>query len=102
LTRRGADLRAHADRVHQYQGYDQLMEWTPVLFIAIKITVFVLCMFFAIRWHYDQDTKENEMPVGAVIFAGVKVAAVFVLSVLVLGLLTFVICWKLGLDLTLP
>jgi hypothetical protein len=78
------------------------MEWVPILLVALKIIVFVPCMFFAIKWHYDQATKENEIPMRAVILAGVKGAAVFALSLLVLGLFTFVICRKLGLDLTPP
>jgi hypothetical protein len=59
-------------------------------------------MFFAIKWHYDQGQKEKEMDKRAVLRAGGKVAAVFVLSLLGLGLFTFVLIRMLGLDLTFP
>ena len=59
-------------------------------------------MFFAIKWHYDQGQKEKEMDKRAVLRAGGKVAAVFVLSLLGLGLVTFFLGTMLGLDLTLP
>jgi hypothetical protein len=57
-------------------------------------------MFFAIKWHYDQGKKEKEKR--AVLRAAGKVAAVFVLLLLVLVFLTFVLARKLGLDLTYP
>jgi hypothetical protein len=57
-------------------------------------------MFFAIKWHYDQGKKGKEKR--AVLRAGGKVAAVFVLSLLGLGLATFVLARMLGLDLTFP
>jgi hypothetical protein len=74
------------------------MDWVPVVFIVFK--AFVLCtgMFFAIKWHYDQDRKQRI----AVLRAGGKVAAVFALLLLGLLLLTFGLSRMLGLDLTLP
>ncbi|WP_342745561.1 hypothetical protein [Noviherbaspirillum humi] len=59
-------------------------------------------MFFAIKWHYDQGQKEREMDKRAVLRAGGKVAAVFVLSLLGLGLVTFAVARMLGLDLSIP
>jgi hypothetical protein len=61
-------------------------------------------MFFAIKWHYDQGKKEKsrEMEKRAVLLAGTKVAAVFVLSLLSLVLFTVVFARMLGLDLTFP
>ena len=35
------------------------MDWVPVVFIAFKLTVFGTCMFFAIKWHYDQGKKKK-------------------------------------------
>lgn len=78
------------------------MDWIPIFFVAFKVLVFVPCMFFAIKWHYDQGKKEKEMDKRALLLAGVKVAAAFMLLLLVLGLFTFVLCRKLGLDLTYP
>ena len=82
-----------------YPGNKQLMDWVPKLFIALKVLMFVPCMFFAIKWHYDQAKNENGMAIRTVLIASVKVAAVFVLSILVLGLFTFVFSRKLGLEL---
>jgi hypothetical protein len=52
-------------------------------------------MFFAIKWHYDQGKKERR----AALRAGAKLGAVFVLSLLGVGLITFFLCRTLGLDL---
>ncbi|HZU62342.1 MAG TPA: hypothetical protein VFF98_01555 [Novosphingobium sp.] len=35
------------------------MEWVPVVFITFKLIVFGTGMFFAIKWHYDQDKKKK-------------------------------------------
>jgi hypothetical protein len=57
-------------------------------------------MFFAIKWHYDQGKKLQEKR--AVLRAAGKVAAIFVLSLAGLVLVTFVLGRKLGLDLNFP
>ena len=77
-----------------------MMDWIPIVFVTFKVLVLGTCMFFAIKWHYDQGKKEKEKR--AVLRAVGKVAAVFVLSLLGLGLFTFFISRKLGLDLTFP
>ncbi|MDM0117580.1 hypothetical protein QTI66_36315 [Variovorax sp. J22R133] len=71
--------------------------------MTFKVLVIGTGMFFAIKWHYDQGKKgrENEKP-GSVLRAGGKVAAIFVLALLVLSLLTFGLGSLLGLDLTFP
>jgi hypothetical protein len=78
------------------------MDWIPIVFVTFKVLVIGTGMFFAIKWHYDQGQKEKEMDKRAVLRAGGKVAAVFVLSLLGLGLVTFVLSRMLGLDLTFP
>lgn len=78
------------------------MDWIPIVFIAFKVLVFGTCMFFAIKWHYDQGKKQRAPEAGAVLRASGKVAAVFVLSLLGLGLVTFDLARTLGLELTLP
>jgi hypothetical protein len=67
------------------------MDWIPIVFVTFKVLVLGTGMFFAIKWHYDQGKKEKdkEKEMRAVLRAGGKVAAVFVLSLLGLGLLTF-------------
>ena len=72
------------------------MEWIPIVLVTFKVLVFGTGMFFAIKWHYDQGKKEKEKR--AVLRTGGKVAAVFVLSLLGLGLVTFVLIRMLGLD----
>ena len=76
------------------------MDWVPIVFIAFKALVFGVGMFFAIKWHYEQGKKgkEGKEKQGAVLRAGGKVAAVFVLSLLGLGLVTYFLIRMLGLD----
>jgi hypothetical protein len=73
------------------------MDWFPIVAVTFKFLVLGTGMFFAIKWHYDQGTKEKERDKRALLRAGGKVAAVFVLSLLCLGLFTFVLIRMLGL-----
>ena len=79
-----------------------MIDWIPVVFVTFKVLVFGVGMFFAIKWHYDQGKKESgkDKEKRAVLRAAGKVAAVFVLALLGLGLLTFVIVSRLSLDLS--
>jgi len=79
-----------------------MMEWIPVVLFTFKFLVLGTGMFFAIKWHYDQAQKEKAQEGRAVLRASGKVTAVFVLSVLGLGIVTFIFCRTLGLDLTFP
>ena len=74
-----------------------MMDWVPVVFVTFKVLVFGTGMFFAIKWHYERGKKQSAVP-----RAGGKVAAVVVLSLLGLSLLTFGLGRMLGLDLTFP
>ncbi|MEY5097951.1 MAG: putative rane protein [Pseudomonadota bacterium] len=80
----------------------KIMDWIPTVFMTFKVIVLVTGMFFAIKWHYDQGQKKKKMDKRAVLRAGGMVAAVFVLSLLGLVLVTFVLGRMLGLDLTFP
>lgn len=73
-----------------------IMDWVPIVFIAFKVVALGTAMFFAIKWHYDQGKKERR----AALRGGAKIAAVFVLSLLGVGLITFVLTRMLGLDLS--
>ena len=75
-----------------------MIDWIPIVFVTFKVLVFGVGMFFAIKWHYDQGRKEKR----AVLGAGSKVAAVFVLSLLGLVLVTFALARMLDLNLTFP
>ena len=79
-----------------------MVDWIPIVFVTFKVLVLCTGMFFAIKWHYDQGKKGKEKEKRAVLRAGGKVAAVFVLSLLGLVLVTFVLARMLGLDLTFP
>lgn len=35
------------------------MDWVPVVFVIFKVAVFGTGMFYAIKWHYDQDKKKK-------------------------------------------
>ena len=81
-----------------------MMEWVPIVLITFKILVLGTGMFFAIKWHYDQGMKgkDKEQERRAVLLAGGKVAAIFVLSLWGLVYFTFVFARMRGLDLTFP
>lgn len=77
-----------------------MMDWIPVVLVTFKVLVLVTGMFFAVKWHYDQGKKEKALQKGAVLRACGKVAAIFMVLLLCLGLVTFDISKMLGLDLT--
>ena len=76
------------------------MDWIPVVFVVFKFLVLGTGMFFAIKWHYDQGKKGKENERRAVLRAGGKVAAVFVVALVGLALVTFALARMLGLDLS--
>jgi hypothetical protein len=76
------------------------MDWIPLVFVTFKVIVLGTGMFFAIKWHFDQGKSGKETR--AVLFAGGKVAAVFVLLLVGLLFVTFSVCRMLGLDMTFP
>ena len=78
-------------------------EWFPTVFYTFKLLALGVGMFFAIKWHYDQGKKKNgAMRRREVLIAAGKAAAIFVISLLILGFITFTLVKKLGLDLSLP
>jgi hypothetical protein len=79
-----------------------MIEWFPVVAFTFKFLVLGIGMFFAIKWHYDQGKKGKVTERREVLRAAGKVAAIFVLALLVLGLITYVLVEHLGLDMTLP
>ena len=80
----------------------EMMDWFPIVFIAFKVLVLGTGMFFAVKWHYDKAKKKNGTDNRrAVQIASAKVAAVFVLALLILLFLTFSVSRMLGLDLTI-
>ena len=78
------------------------MDWVLIVFVAFKVLVLGTGAFFAIKWHFLRGQKEKRMDKRALLREGAKVAAVFVLALLGVGLFTFATSRMLGLDLTLP
>lgn len=76
------------------------MDWVLIVFVLFKGLVFVTGMYFAIKWHYDQEKKGVDRRV--LLRVGGKYVAIFVLMLLVLLLFTFRLARMLGIDLSLP
>jgi len=77
------------------------MEWFPVLAFAFKFLVLGTGMFFAIKWHYDQGQKGKIAERRAVLGAAGKIAAIFVVLLIILVGGTWFLATKLGMDLRL-
>ena len=77
-----------------------MIDWIPVVFVAFKVLIFGACMFFAIKWHYDQGKKG--MDKRALLRTGAKLAAIFLLALMAVLLFTFGLAKMLGMDLSLP
>ena len=73
-----------------------MIDWTPVFFVAFKVVIFGICMFFAIKWHYDQGKKGDKR---ALLRASGKIAAAFTLGLLLVGFIAFGLAKSLGMDL---
>ena len=77
-----------------------MIDWIPVVFVAFKVLIFGACMFFAIKWHYDQGKKGKDMR--TLLSNTAKVVAAFLLALVILLFLTFTLAKSLGMDLSLP
>ncbi len=78
-----------------------MIDWVPVVFLTFKILIFGSCMFFAIKWHYDQGKKKG-VSTRAMLRTGGMLAALFVLGLAVVLLFTFGLAKMLGMDLSMP
>lgn len=72
------------------------MDWVPIVFVTFKVVALCTAMFFAIKWHYDQEEKRDWR---AMLRTGGKMAAIFLLALLGVGALGFFLSRTLGLDL---
>ena len=77
-----------------------MFDWVPVVFVTFKAVIFILCMFFAIKWHYDQGKKKGEDP-RKLLWTSAKLVAAFVLVAALVLLLTLGGAKYLGMDLSL-
>lgn len=71
------------------------MDWIPAVFVTFKVLVLATGMFFAVKWHYDQEMKKGKDK-REVLRTGGKLAAIFVLALLLVGLVTYVLIRVLG------
>ncbi len=83
-----------------------MIDWVPIVLVTFKFLVLGTGMFFAIKWHYDQGRKGKEegkeQEKRDLLRSGGKVAVIFVVLLLGLGLATYVLLRTLGNDLRLP
>jgi len=77
-----------------------MVDWTPIVLVIFKAIVLGTGMFFAIKWHYDQGKKGKQNDKRALLRASGKAAAIFVLLLLGVLLLTFVLAKTLDLNLS--
>lgn len=78
----------------------KMIDWVPVVFVTFKVLIFGTCMFFAIKWHYDQGKKGVDRR--ALLRTSAKLAAIFLLALLGVLFFTFGLARMLGMDLSLP
>jgi len=88
------------DRRFRASAESAPVDWVLVVFVLFKGLVFVTGMYFAIKWHYDQEKTKADGQ--ALLRAGTKIVAIFLLLLLVLLTLTFGLARMLGMDLSLP
>lgn len=77
------------------------MNLIPMFFVTFKVLVLSIGMFFAVKWHFDQGQKGKNDKTIAVVLTAAKVGTAFVLSAFFLLFVTFEVCRKLGLDLSM-
>lgn len=78
------------------------MEWIPIVFVIFKALVLGTGMFFAIKWHYDQGKKGKIAERRAVLRAAGKVALIFLLGLMAVGLIAYFLLSHLSLDMRMP
>ena len=78
-----------------------MIDWVPVIFVIFKVLIFGACMFFAIKWHYDQGKKKG-VDQRTFVRTVLKLVAAFVLALVVVLAFTFGLAKMLGMDLSLP
>ena len=75
-----------------------MIDLVPVVFVIFKVLMFGTCMFFAIKWHFDQGRHGKDKR--AVLRAGGMVATAFLVGLLALGSVAFGLAKAFGLDLS--
>lgn len=70
------------------------MEWIPIVFVTFKAIVLGTGMFFAIKWHYDQDQKKRSEAGGSGTSAEMRLFVTMIIS-LTMSLIGIIYagCW---------
>lgn len=70
------------------------MDWVPIVFLTFKAVVLFTGMFFAIKWHYDQDRKDKNEASGPQSSAEMRLFAtmIIVLAMSLIGIV-YAGCW---------
>ena len=77
-----------------------MIDWVPILFVTFKVLIFGTCMFFAIKWHYDQG--KSGLDKRALLRRSAMVVGIFIVALVGVGYFTFALAKMIGLDLSLP
>ncbi|MGN1056526.1 MAG: hypothetical protein ACI4QS_07410 [Comamonas sp.] len=77
-----------------------MFDWVPVVFVTFKGVIFLTCMFFAIKWHYDQGKKQGK-DTRTLLRSSALIALAFVVAVAAVLGLTMYFASRMGMDLSL-
>lgn len=91
-------LRRKIGRVEE--TWNAPVDWVLVAFVLFKGLVFVTGMYFAVKWHYDQERRPAN--VRTLVLAGAKYSALFVLALLLVLAFTLGLARMLGMNLSIP
>lgn len=62
------------------------MNWVPIVFGTFKVVSLGVAMYFAVKWHYDKGERKDGR---ALLRAGGKMLAVFLVALIAVGLIAF-------------
>jgi hypothetical protein len=99
LKQRSGIMLPTKDCIKSLPGNMQTMDWVPIVLVTFKVLVFGTGMFFAVKWHYDKETKDKKKDKREVLRAVGKAAAIFVLGLFGVALITFALIRMVGLNL---
>lgn len=81
-------------------GNSSMYDWVPYAFATFKGVSFVACMFFAIKWHYDQGKKKG-LDSRTIWLNAAKIAGAFFVALALVVTLTLFVAAQMGMDLSL-
>ena len=70
------------------------MDWVPIVLLTFKLLVLGTGMFFAIKWHYDQDRKTSDEGTGGETRAELRLFVTMIIALLLsLVGIVYAGCW---------